>query len=124
MDPAVGQDVVTPLGQCRPLWRQAHQGKVGSTAADVGDQDQLFAVDGGFVVEGGGNGFVLERNILEADRPCDLFERILGQLIGGGIVIHKIDRTPQHHAVEATTGGAFATLLEFTDELREQGTKR
>ncbi len=55
-----GKDVVMPVVIVAPLGRQAHQGKVGGTAANVDDQHQLFFFNGRLVVEGRCDRFVLE----------------------------------------------------------------
>ncbi len=122
MHAAIGQDVLAPLAARRALGREAHQREVGGTAADVDDEYQLFLVDARLVIEGGRNRFELEGDVLETDIARDLFERILGQLVGGRILIDEVHRTAQHHLGERAPGGAFGALLEFTDELRKQAT--
>jgi len=111
MYPAGGQDIVAPFGFGRPLRRQTQQGKVRGAAADIGDQDQFFTINAGLVVESGGNRFKLKIDMAEADRTRDIGQGILRQLIGRRIVIDKIHRPAQHHAVKrvsAGTLGAFA----------------
>ena len=120
---ARGEDVVTPLGFFGPRGRQAHQRKVGSTAADVGDQHQLFAVDLRLVVEGGGNRLELEGDVLEAHGTGHVGQRVLRQLVGLRIVVDKENGTTEHGRREFAAGRLLGAAFHFANELGQQHAK-
>lgn len=121
---AGGQDVVLALGQVAPLRRQAHQGEVRGAAADVDDQDQFLALDAALVVEGRGDRFVLEGNLLEAELVGHLHQGVLGLAVGLRVVVDEEHRATQHHRVEGLPGGGLAARLELADEQAEQVLER
>ena len=120
---ARGEDVVAPLGLPGPFWRQAHQRKVGRTAADVGDQHQLFPGDLRLVVEGGGNRLELEGDVLEADGTGHIGQRVLRQLVGLRIVVDKENGTAEHGRREFAACRLLRAAFHFADELRQQHTE-
>lgn len=89
MDAVVGQHVGGPVGASPALGAEAHQREVGGAAADVGDQRQFLAVEAAFVVEAGGDRFVLERYLVETELAGDLGQRRLGDAIGFGIAVDE-----------------------------------
>ncbi len=92
MHTASRKDVVRALGARHALGTQAHQGKVRSTAADVGNQHQLFAVDLGFVFECCRDRLVLEGHFAETDAARDFPQGVFSQLVGSLVVIDEMDR--------------------------------
>ena len=121
---ARGQDVALALGQQVALWRQADQGEVRGTPANVDNQYQLFAADGRLVVERGGNRFVLERHVLEAELACHLGQGVLGLLVGGRVFVDEEYRAPQHDLVELAARGRLGTLFQLADEHAQQVLER
>lgn len=106
------------------LGRQADQGKVGGTPADIDDQYQLFTADARLVVEGCGNRFVLERHVLEADFARHVGQGVFGFLVGGRVFIDEEHRAAQHDLVEAALRGGFGALFQFADEHAQQVLER
>lgn len=106
------------------LGGQAHQREVGSTTADVDDQHQFFAFDGRLIVESGGNRFVLEGHILEANGPCHVHQGIFSFLVGQRIIVDEKHRPAEYHFFELTTSGHLGALLQLADEQPEQVLER
>ena len=121
---ASGEDVVVAVIDATALGGQTHQGKVRGTTADVDDQHQLFAFDGGFVVEGRGDRFVLEGHILETDLARHFHQGVFGFLVGGGIVIDEEHRAAQYHLLEFPTGGGFGAAFQLADEQPQEVLER
>ncbi len=119
MHAARGEDVAGAVGQVAALRRQAHQGEVRGTAADVDDQHQLFTLDAALVVEGGGKGFELEGDVAEAYLARHGGQGVLGLLVSDRVVIDEMHRTAQHHGVEGAIGLLFGALFEGAEEQAE-----
>ena len=64
----IGENIGSAIGLAVAVGPQAHDRKVGGTAADIGNEHQLFAPDLGFVIKSSSNGLELESDVLEADR--------------------------------------------------------
>ncbi|MNE17296.1 hypothetical protein D3C80_1102720 [compost metagenome] len=124
MHAAGGEDVVLALGHFAALGRQAHQGEVRGTAADVDDQYQFFTLDGRLVVEGRGNRFVLEGDFLEADLPGDFGQGIFGFLVGSLVLIDKKHRAAQYHFIEGPAGIGLGALFQLADKHAQQVLER
>ena len=116
---AGGEDVVMAFGDHVPLGRQADQREVRGAAADVDDQHQLFLADGAFVVEGCGNGFVLERHVLEADALGHAFEGVGGFFVGLLVIVDEEHWSAQHHLLEGPLGNHFSALLKLVEKQAE-----
>ncbi|VTQ31191.1 Uncharacterised protein [Pseudomonas putida] len=121
---AGGEDVALALGDQMALGRQADQGEVRGTTADVDDQYQLFAADARLIVEGRGNRLVLERHVLEADFARHFGQGVLGLLVGSRVFVDEEHRAAQHHLVEFTASGRLSALLELADEHAQQVLER
>jgi len=117
---AGGEDVVLAVVVVTTVRRQAHQGEVGRTTADVDDQYQLFPGDGGLVVERGGNRLVLERDVLEADLARHVDQGVFRFLVGHRVIIDKEHRAAQHHFFELAARRGFGAALELADKQRQQ----
>ena len=100
----VGQDVVAALGAAAARRAHAHEREVGRAAADVGHQHELFAVDPAFVVERGGDRFVLEVHLGKAHGMCRALQRGLRARVALGVVVDEEHRPAQHHARDRRAG--------------------
>jgi len=121
---AGGEDVVLAVVQATALGRQAYQREVGSTTADIDNQHQFFALDGGLVVECRRDRFVLEGHFLEADGAGHVGQGVFGFLVGQGIVVDEKHRAAQYHFFEFTTGGRFGALFQLGDKQPQQVLER
>ncbi|MNO68542.1 hypothetical protein D3C76_593800 [compost metagenome] len=121
---AGGEDVGLAVGDVAALRRQAHQGEVRGTAADVDDQHQFLALDAALVVEGRGDRFVLERHFAEADLPGHLDQGVGSFPVGLLVVIDEEHRAAQHDGIELAPGSRLATLLQLAEEQPEQVLER
>ena len=83
-----------------------------------------FALDAALVVEGRGDRFVLEGNLLEAELVGHLHQGVLGLAVGLRVVVDEEHRATQHHRVEGLPGGGLAARLELADEQAEQVLER
>lgn len=120
MNAAVGEDVLAAVRAFRAVGRQAHQREVRRTAANVRHQHKFFTADAGLVVERGGDGLVLEGDLVEAGVARDFRQRVFGELVSLGIFVDEEHRAAQHGAAEFMAGGALGAALEFADEMRQQ----
>ena len=121
---AGGEDVALAVGHCAALRRQANQREVRGAAADVDDQHQFFTLDAALVVEGCGEWFVLEGNVLETEFLRHGHQGVLGFLVGLGIIVDEKHRAAQHHGLELAPGDSFGALLQLADEQPEQVLER
>ncbi len=117
---AGGEDVALAVVVVTAVRGQAHQREVGRTTANVDNEHKLFFLDGGLVVEGRCNRFVLERDVLEADLARHVDQGIFRFLVGHRVVIDKEHRAAQDHFFELAAGGGFSAAFELADKQRQQ----
>ena len=74
-------------------------------------------------MEGGGDGFILETQLLEPHRSANIAQGGLGQPIGCGIIVHKMHWPPENGLIERAPAVLFRPHLKGGDELGKQITK-
>ena len=96
----------------RTFWTNPHQAEVGSTAADVSHQHQLFACDLAFVVQRRSDRFELKLHVGKARLLSGRQQRRLRLGVARGIVVNKKDRPPQHDAPQRVPASSFGQGLQ------------
>ena len=92
----VAQDVVLAIQPRAAPGCHAHERKVRGAATDVGHQHELFALHAALVIQRGGDGFVLEVHLREADLARSLLQRRLGLAVALGLAVDEEHRPAQH----------------------------
>jgi hypothetical protein len=103
----VGEDVVLAVQAGGALRADAHDREVGGAPAYVGHQHELLALHVALVVEGGGDGLVLEVQLLEAHGARGLLERGLGLAVAHGVVVDEEHRPAQDRTADRRAGLGF-----------------
>lgn len=100
---------VRPVAASRP---DADDREIARAAADVGDQHQLLARHGLFIVMGGRNGFVGKGDIAEASLARHALQHFLRARIRPVVVVDEAHRAPHHDRGDLLAGERLGLLLE------------
>src|SRR6185312_10922571 len=95
-DAATGQNVFRPVRRFYLVRRDADDREIGRAAADISDENDLLAGDGGFVFEGSGDGLELEFDMFETDFPRRLLQIALCLAIELLRVLDELHRPAEH----------------------------
>ena len=119
MHAVIGQDIRATVGFDRKLRRHTHHREVGGAATHVGNQRDFLGPNTLLVMQRGGDWLELECDGLESrilGSRCKLRLR-LG--VGGGIVIDKEGRPPDHHLDRRMPQFNGRRVTQETQELRD-----
>ena len=116
---AGGQNIGHAVGQALAFGIKLDDGEVGGAAAEVPDEHAFGLRDARFVGEGGGDGLVLEMDLLEPGKHSGAVQPGLGELIFGGVG-GEHGGAAHHHAFNILARDGVGSGFQIPQEERDE----